>query len=398
MTCAPDPAEVFRFPGLVNMHDHLRAFLPTGRAGENAPLAEVVTRAAAAQAVAGPEEYHALTALAAARQVLAGTTTVVDHVYPLRTEGVLEAVVEAHEVVGVRGVVAVGVLTRCPAELRTTVDDALALVAGLTPGRRASGLSLAPVSLRQNSVDDFREAAVAAAEAGLGLYTHIAENEAEVEQCVAEHGRRPVELLADCGFLGERTVLVHAICLSDTEIRLLADSGTTAVYCPTNHARLAKPVARVPELLTAGVPVVLGVDGAESIWHEMRQAIAVQAQRWGRPGVLSTDAALAMATTTARECLQRNGTATGSPVGDEVVVDLTGPGVQPLADLDWTLVHRVVPADVRDVTVAGRQVVADGRLLTADVHHLARAARESTDRIAQRSGRTTHRTPAGTGR
>lgn len=395
---APDLPEEHRFAGLVNLHDHLRAFLPAGRAGERAPLAEVVTRAAAAQAVADPDDYRALTALAAARQVLAGTTTVVDHVYPLRREGLLDAVLDGYAAVGVRGVVAIGVLTRTDAALRTTVTDAVALAAALPADRRGAVRYLAPVSLRQNVIEDFRDAAIAAREADLGLYTHIAENEAEVEQCLAEHGRRPVEVLADCGFLTDRTVLVHAICLSDSELRLVADSGTTLVYCPTNHARLAKPVARIPELLAAGATVTLGVDGAESVWHEMRQAVAVQAQRLGAPGALSTDQALRMATTGARGALRRHGVVTGEPAGDEVVVDLRGPGVQPLADIDWALVHRVVPADVRDVTVAGVPAVRDGRLVRSDVHHLARAARESTSRIAQRCGRQTHRTPAGTGR
>ncbi|WP_051265598.1 amidohydrolase family protein [Nakamurella lactea] len=372
-------------PGLINMHDHLRSFLAPSRASDSAPLAEVVAMAGAAQSVAEPEDYQALTALAAARQVLAGTTTVVDHLYPLRPE-LLDATLAGYRQVGLRGIVALGIMTRGLPQLCSSVDQIAELAESALPRLGPGRMFLAPVSLRQNIPDDYGRAAVAAAELGIGLYTHIAENHAEVRQSVDEHGRRPVELLADQGFLGPRTVLVHAICLTDSEIRLLAESGTTVVYCPSNHAKLAKPVARVVDLQAAGVRVTLGVDGMESLLHEMRQAIAVQGQAAGRPGVLPTAAALRMASQDGRDALLANGIAADFADHDAVTIDLWSSSTQPLADPEWALVHRAGPKDVRDVTIDGRRVVRDGRLVSAEEQDLVRAARESTSRIAQRAG------------
>src|SRR5690606_7578097 len=95
-------------PGLVNVHDHLRSLLPATRAAEAMPLPAVVARAAAASAAATAAHYRALSALGAARMVLSGVTSVIDHVYPVHAPGMIEAVVGGHASVGVRASLAIG--------------------------------------------------------------------------------------------------------------------------------------------------------------------------------------------------------------------------------------------------------------------------------------------------
>lgn len=370
-------------PGLVNMHDHLRSFVPGSTASEGASLAQAISAGNARQSVAGPAEYRALTALGAARQVVAGTTTVVDHVYPLHRPGLLDAVVAGHAAVGVRGYVALGIMTRGAPGLTTTVADVVALAEraadALLPREQ---LFLAPVSVRQNAPADYAEAAAAADRLGLGLYTHVSENAAEVDACLAEHGVRPIGLLDRAGFLRPGTVLVHGVELTDDEIDLLARRGAALVYCPTNHLRFAKGVARVLDLLEAGVAVTLGVDGMESLFHEMRQAVYTQGQAAGDPAALSSGAAYAMATATPSAVLGLPETA-----GDSVRLATGGPAWQPLVDPRWALVHRAGPAHVRDVVVAGRTVLRDGELVSADVAELAADADSALRALAARSGR-----------
>ncbi|ACQ79935.1 amidohydrolase [Beutenbergia cavernae DSM 12333] len=371
-------------PGLVNMHDHLRAFVPGSVASEGAPLGEAISAGNARQAVAGPAEYRALTALGAARQVVAGTTSVVDHVYPLHRPGLLEAVVAGHAAVGVRGYVALGIMTRGADGLTTSVADVVSLAERtadeLLPREQ---LFLAPVSLRQNAPEDYAQAVRAADRLGLRLYTHISENRAEVDACLAEHGVRPIGLLDRAGFLRPGTVLVHGVELTDAEIDLLAERGVALVYCPTNHLRFAKGVARVVDLLDAGVPVTLGVDGMESLVHEMRQAVYAQGQAAGDPGALSSSAAFAMATATASGVLGLPGDGSG---GDLVRLDVGAPAWQPLVDPLWSLVHRASPAHVTDVHVAGRPILRDGVLLSADVAELAAEAASAIRTLAERTG------------
>ncbi|TDE95905.1 hypothetical protein EXU48_06510 [Occultella glacieicola] len=373
-------------PGLINMHDHLRSFLPTGRASEGASLATAITASSATQAVAGPAEYRALTALSAARQVRAGVTTVVDHVYPLHRDGLLEAVVAGHRAVGLRGYLALGIMTRGAERLCTSVEDVVALAERaadvLLPREQ---LYLAPVSMRSNAPDDYAVAARAAERLGVRLYTHIAETQAEVDACRAEHGVRPVELLHHAGFLRPGTVLVHGVRLSDAEIELIAASGAVVAYCPTNHLRFAKGFAPVVDLLDAGATVTLGVDGMESPFHEMRQAIYAQGQAAGDPGALTSSRAFDMATGAGARAL---GLPAGFDAGDLVRLDLTAPAVQPLADPVWSVVHRAAPAHVTDVVVAGRHILRDGALTVADDVALAEEASSVVRDLAARIGST----------
>lgn len=377
---ASGPAPAATLPGLVNMHDHLRAFLPTGRHSEGAPLSQVITAAASTQAAATPEHYRALTALASARNLLAGATTVVDHVYPLHRPGLAEAVIAGHADVGIRGYLALGIMTRGDERICTSVADIVKIAAGLAdevlPAER---LYLAPVSLRQNAAEDYADAARAADDLGVRLYTHIAETAEEVRDCVAAHGVRPVELLYQSGFLRPGTVLVHGIHLDDRDIELIARTETSVVYCPTNHLRFAKGFAPVPKLLEAGVRVTLGVDGMESLFHEMRHAIFAQGEAAGRPGVLDSESVFRMATSGAAQVL-------GMRANDVVRVDLSGPACQPLIDPLWTVVHRGSPAMVTDVSVDGRTVVQGGQLTLADSGELAQAATVATQELADLTG------------
>src|SRR5699024_11926614 len=102
--------------------------------------------------------------------------------------------------VGIRGYVALGIMTRGQAELCTSVAEIADLAERaadqLLPKEQ---LYLAPVSLRQNEASDYAEAAAAADRLGLRLYTHIAETPAEVEACLAQHGARPPALLHRAG-------------------------------------------------------------------------------------------------------------------------------------------------------------------------------------------------------
>lgn len=371
-------------PGLVNAHDHLRALVPPSRAGESMSLTTAIAAANDLQLAVEPDDYRVMTMVGAARQVRAGTTTVVDHVYPLHRPGLLEAVVAGHDAVGVRGFVAIGVMTRGVPELCTSVQDVVALAEAaadtLLPKEQ---LYLAPVSLRQNEPGDYRAVAEAARRLGVRTYTHIAELPSEVEACVAEHGVRPIELLHEAGFLMPGTVLVHGVVPDDHEIELVAQSGAALVYCPTNHLRFAKGFAPVVGMLDAGVPVMLGVDGMESLFHEMRQAVYAQGQARSAPGALSSAQAYSMATRTSAAVL---GLPAGFDGGDCVRLDTSGPQWHPMADPVWSVVHRGAPADVTDVVVAGRPILRDRELVEVDQHALAHEAADVVQRLARRAG------------
>lgn len=397
----PDGADVLQavgklvLPGLVNAHDHLRSMLPVTRRGDTSGLAEMIRTSQLASALATPADYRALTAIAAARAVASGITTAVDHVYPLHRPGLLAAVVAGHADVGLRAHIGYGLLTEGPSELVGALDDQVAAaIAAADTELPAHRLYLAPVSLRQTSLEGYRAAVAAADRTGLRLYTHIAESTDEVEQCVARHGMRPVELLHHIGFLRPGTVIVHCVHLTDHEIELIAANSVAVAYCPSNHLRLAKGFAPVVAMRAAGVRVCLGVDGMDDMFTEMRQAVYAQGSAVGRTGALPSLDALAMATGEGATAIGEE--ATGhAPAGrlhageraDLITVRTDFPSWQPLADPVQAFVHRGHGRDVADVLVDGEFVVRDGRLQGADLAELAERAWATTRDLARRSGR-----------
>ena len=110
---------------------------------------------------------------------------------------------------------------------------------------------------------------------------------------------RNLRYLHSIGYTGEDVILAHCIWIDDDEIRILADTGTHAVHCPSSNMKLASGIARIDEMLAAGCRVALGLDGAHNHMDalvELRQAGILQKVRTNRPTALSPLQALEMAT------------------------------------------------------------------------------------------------------
>src|SRR5262249_41536334 len=95
---------------------------------------------------------------------------------------------------------------------------------------------------------------------GLVVHIHANEQRREVDECLEEHGVRPIELIAETGLLGPRTTVVHATHVSPRELDLLAERGATVCACPTTEANLGDGFLPALELLQHDVPVCIGTD------------------------------------------------------------------------------------------------------------------------------------------
>jgi len=127
---------------------------------------------------------------------------------------------------------------------------------------RASGarVGVAPHSVRACPADWLEEIGAYGERESLVLHVHADEQPKEIEECLAEHGVRPIELLGRTGCLGPRTTIVHGTHADDTELALLAESGARICVCPLTEANLGDgflPVAKVREL---GIPLCIGSD------------------------------------------------------------------------------------------------------------------------------------------
>ena len=200
------------------------------------------------------------------------------------------------------------------------------------------------------------------------IHIHVAEQTAEVDDCLAATGRRPIEWLCDEGLLDARWQLVHATHATRAEIDAVARSGAGVVICPTTEANLGDGLADLPGWLDAGVPLAIGTDShvgrdapEELRWLDYGQRLALRrrnvaaAPAGGQPATAARlfDAAVQAGAAAAGE--PRWGLVEGARA-DGLVVDLQAApllGIPPERVLD-ALVFSAPGAAFRDVLVAGR--------------------------------------------
>ena len=158
---------------------------------------------------------------------------------------------------------------------------------------RGAGLrvGVAPHSVRACPADWLEAIARYAAQEELPLHVHADEQPREIEQCFAEHGCRPIELLERTGCLGERTTLVHATHADGRELDLIAAAGATICACPTTEADLGDGFLPAERIRTRSIPLCIGSDSNVRIdpLEELRELEGIARRQSGRRGVFSTE-------------------------------------------------------------------------------------------------------------
>src|SRR6202048_3730585 len=154
-----------------------------------------------------------------------------------------------------------------------------------------------------------RSTSALAAQKDVRLHTHLAETEDENRYCQEIYGRRPLDYLEDCGWLGERTWLAHGVHFNADEMMRLARAGTAISHCPCSNQGLASGLCPGCELGGAGVRVGIGVDGSASndgsnLIQEVRAAFLLQRGHYGVSAVGHRDA-LRWATKGSAACIGR---------------------------------------------------------------------------------------------
>jgi formimidoylglutamate deiminase len=161
---------------------------------------------------------------------------------------------------------------------------------------RDAGLrvGLAPHSVRACPADWLDEIGRYAEREDLPLHVHADEQWREIAECLAEHGVRPIELLARTGCLGPRTTVVHATNADGRELDLLADAGARVCACLTTEANLGDGFLPVERLLARAIPLCIGSDSNVRIdpLEELRELEGIARRQSGRRNVIPVESLL----------------------------------------------------------------------------------------------------------
>ncbi|MEV0040054.1 8-oxoguanine deaminase [Streptomyces sp. NPDC050804] len=391
-------------PGLVNTHHHFYQWITRGLATDHnlfdwlvalypvwARIDEPMVRAAARGSLA--------------MMARGGVTTAMDHhyVYPRGTGDLSGAIIGAAAETGVRFTLARGSMDRgasdggLPPDFAVeSLDSALAATEETVDRHHdpafdaMTQIAVAPCSPFSVSTELLSQGAELARRKGVRLHTHGSETVEEEQFCKELFGMGPTDYFESTGWLGSDVWMAHCVHMNDSDIAAFARTGTGVAHCPSSNARLGAGIARVPEMLAAGVPVGLGVDGTASnesgeLHTELRNALLINRLGARRESALNARQALRLGTYGGAQVLGRAaqiGSIEPGKLADLVLWKLDTLAHASIADPVVALVFGAA-APVTVSLVNGETVVEDSRLTTVDEDAVARETRSEARRLAR---------------
>jgi formimidoylglutamate deiminase len=322
--------ETLSLPGFVNAHCHAfqRALRGRGGGADFWAWRDLMLAEAEAQTPATVRRGY----VDVYRELRAAGYTAIGEFHYLGFEEALAAV-EAAEEAGVRIVLLLAAYER--GGLPRFRQESVAAYLGQVEELRGRGIDvgLAPHSVRAVTAAWLEEIGRYAEAEGLPLHVHADEQPREIEECLAEHGIRPIELLERTGCLTERTTVVHATHADGAELDLLAGAGARICACPTTEADLGDGFLPVERVCARSIGICIGSDSNVRIdpLEELRELEGIARRQSGRRHVISTETLLSFGA-------DEGASALGLEQWDDVEVDLSHPSLRGVEDVSEGLI------------------------------------------------------------
>ena len=396
-----DAAGCVLMPGLVNAHTHLYQVLLRA-VWEDLELMPWLKRVYGCAEVLRPEHFYAGSLLGCVEAIRSGVTTVCEHNFLNPDPECAFATLRAMRDSGLRSVFARTVMDSgeiVPECTKETIDTAfrrieaiLAAHSGADTLSFMTGPNTPPINTTPALLQEIRRFA---ADKAIGISAHVAESKSVVDCVRKEHGKNGVvEFLHQFGIPAANSIFAHSVHLSQDEIRILKETGTSVSHNPVSNMMLGDGVAPVVEMLRQGVNVALGTDGAASnhsqdLFDTMKAASLLQKVHHRDAGIIKPYDVLRMATVGGAKALGLDavcGTIEAGKRADLILVDLNTVHNQPVNDVFSQIVHCAKASDVRTVIVNGEILLRDRQLTRHDEGRILDDARQQhrdlTERLA----------------
>ena len=208
------------------------------------------------------------------------------------------------------------------------------------------------------------------------MQVHISETKLEHESCLEKYGKTPVARLDQYGVWERGGTAAHCVWVTDEDMALMAQKHITAVHNPVSNLKLGSGVARVPQLLKAGVNVTLGTDGVSSnnntdLFEEIKLAAILHKGVQHDPMAVTAHEALAMATVNGARALGRDtGVIAPGKLADLILVDFSAPNLMPCHDVEENLVYAARGSNVEMNMARGQVIYEKGEFFTLDLERI----------------------------
>ena len=361
-----DATGLVAIPGFVQTHLHLCQTLFRGLADDLSLLDWLKLKIFPFEAAHNAQSMYASARVGIAELIRSGTTTILDMGSVHHEEEVVRAIAES----GMRAFVGKAMMdvnTIYPKLIEPTAQS-LATTRrqaeqwhGTAEGRIR--YAVAPRFVLSCSNQLLRDAyEMTTAFPGMLFHTHAAENRSEMEAVRKRCKMDNIEFFESIGVLHSNTCLAHCIWLNEREVGLIRGRKAKVAHCPSSNLKLGSGVARVPELLSQGISVSLGADGAPcnntlNMFEEMRLAALIQKPLHG-PQVMNAQTVLEMATVGGAAALgleKEIGSIEPGKKGDIVLLDVQQPwNPYETADVYSCVVYSGSAENVHSVLVDGK--------------------------------------------
>jgi cytosine/adenosine deaminase-related metal-dependent hydrolase len=403
-------------PGFVNAHTHSSQIWQRGLVPQ-LPLELWLTYVMDANEAARLEDFYLGALSTAVDTLLSGGTCVIDHSYllPGHELETVAALAKAYKQAGIRAFIAPliqdqslgsglplnsslsgNTRIRPAAELLALMEE---IVQQFHQPELGINIALGPTGFHRCSDELFEGCVELSVRHNLCRHTHLLETKAQRLLAQQRYGMTAVQRLQQLGFLDRRTSLAHGVWLGDEDIQILAETGSTVVHNPVSNLRLGSGIAPILKYLRAGVSVAFGCDGAASNdAQDLLEAIKLgtilhtvtdpEYRNW-----LTPRQAIEMATrggANAVNLSQETGSLEVGKKADFVLYDLTDLSFLPSNDPIQTLVLGRAAQAIDSIWINGRQIMAEGTLLTVKLDELRQEMRDRSRSYQKPAFKTIH--------
>jgi 5-methylthioadenosine/S-adenosylhomocysteine deaminase len=379
-------------PGLINAHTHLYQVLLRA-VWEDLELMPWLKRIYGCARVLRPEHFYAGSLLGCIEAIRSGVTTVCEHNFLNPSPECALETIRAIRDSGLRAVFARTVMDTgeiVPECTKERPEQAFRQIETILVKHKKdpqlifmTGPNTPPINTSSGLLKEIRRFAD---DKAIGISAHVAESKSVVESVRREHGKNGViEFLHQFGIPAKNSIFAHSVHVSNDEIRILKETGTSVSHNPVSNMMLGDGVAPVVEMLRQGVNVALGTDGAASnhsqdLFDTMKGASLLQKVHHHDAGVIDPYSVLRMATVGGAKALGLDsicGTIEVGKQADLILVNIDTIHNQPINDIFSQIVHCAKASDVQTVIANGEILLQDRMLVRHDEKQILTDARQA---------------------
>ena len=369
-------------PGLINLHTHAYMSLMRNYA-DDVPFDEwLFKRVMPVEDTLPAEGAYYSSLLACMEMIRTGTTCFADmHMFPGRS---CRAALDS----GMRAFIGRGLVGEdLYGDGKSRFEEQLLEISEFGGSDRLRFV-LSPHAIYSCSPKLYAQAAEEAAARGLLKQTHLSESDGEVDNCISKYGKTPVEVIAETGFLDEKTLLAHCVKLRPGDASIIAKSGASIVTNPASNAKLGNGYLPLKEVNENGINLCIGTDGACSnntlnLFREMGLFTMIHKAASGDSSAAPAQQVIAMTTANAAKAVGMEGelgVIGDGAKADLVFMDLAEPSLFPANDPVTSLCYSANGSEVKSVMIDGSFVLKEGGFTTIDAERVRFEVQKTVDR------------------